>query len=302
MKGLTLAAVLIHTSLFNTVTAQNASDATIGVNFPTAAAAAAPPATSVVYSGGHVLQNPTIQPIYWGHKTAGHIVGLVQPPMDLFYSEIVGSSYLLMPEYQVQEATFNTSYFYEMDNGAVLDDTLDIQPFLIDLAKKGIIHPNQNTYYPVYVRVAGLLWNNLESCTDFCYYRNSVTYAKGQTIYYGVFPLYMSFCTPCTSISQIANLIINSAMALASAVTNPEASSSSSASQASLGYVDSVSGVGIGELCRTVRKVSKLEEVFTTNGRYFQLPPLWSEKLQGCTANFQTLAVPVAALLGAPTQ
>ncbi|KAJ3409988.1 hypothetical protein CcCBS67573_g00366 [Chytriomyces confervae] len=299
MKGLTFAAILIHTSLFNTVTAQNASDATIGVNLPTAAAA--PPATGVVYSGGHVLQNPTIQPIYWGHKTAGHIVGLVQPPMDLFYSEIVGSSYLLMPEYQVQEATFNTSYFYEMDNGAVLDDTLDIQPFLINLAKKGIIYPNQNTYYPVYVRVAGLLWNNLESCTDFCYYRNSVTYANGQTIYYGVFPLYMSFCTPCTSISQIANLIINSAMALASAVTNPEASSSS-ASQASLGYVDSVSGVGIGELCRTVRKVSKLEEVFTVNGRYFQLPPLWSEKLQGCTANFQTLAVPVAALLGAPTQ
>ncbi|KAJ3240921.1 hypothetical protein HDU81_002424 [Chytriomyces hyalinus] len=299
MKGLTLAAaILVYTPLFKTITAQNAGDATIDATLPTAAPSSSP-ATSVVYSGGPVLQNPTIQPIYWGHKTAGHIVGLIQPPMDLFYSEIVGSSYLLMPEYQVQEATFNASYFYEMDNGAVLDDTLDIQPFLINLAKTGVIHPNQNAYYPIYVRVAGLTWNNLESCTDFCYYRNSVTYGKGQTIYYGVFPLFMTFCTPCTSISQIGNLIINSAMALASAVTNPEASA---ASQGSLGYVDSVSGVGVGEVCRTVRKVSKLEEVVSMNGRYFQLPPLWSEKLQGCTANFQALAEPVAALIGAPTQ
>ncbi|KAI8613588.1 hypothetical protein BC830DRAFT_1170135 [Chytriomyces sp. MP71] len=255
-----------------------------------------PTSTRMTFQGGPVLHSPVIQPLYWGHQNTGNIISLIQPKLDLFYSEIVTSSYVNMTEYGVQGSSFKTSYFYEADNGAVLDDVLDIQPWLQQLATTGIIQPTSNTYYPIYVRVNTISSGNLNSCSDFCYYRNSVAAGKTKTIYYAVFPIFSNGCPACSPISTIANLVLNSAMALASAATNPDAGAGRVA------YADTVSGSGVGEYCTRVQEQQGLAEVQTGRSeRWFVLPGLWSDRLGGCTADFRAVLQGVGEVIGAPS-
>ncbi|KAI9343605.1 hypothetical protein BDR26DRAFT_858399 [Obelidium mucronatum] len=260
------------------------------------------------YLGGKIFQDMVVQPIYWGQ--IGTKIAAVQPSLDLLYSELVKTPYLKLNEYGVKSVTYNSSVFVVTNSQPVYDDVEDIQNLLRGLVADGTIIPTSNTYFPLYLFTGSLSVGTLNSCTDFCYYRNSIDISEfnitgTSRLYYGAFPLLMFPCPTCTTISDMSNLFINSAQALVSAATNPsgtnpKAYTGTSGSTLAAGFVDSETGVSVGEYCTVVKKVEKLEEVESPGGKFFQLPPVWSQRLAGCTVDFQNVVGVVGSVIGAP--
>ncbi|ORY51516.1 hypothetical protein BCR33DRAFT_762229 [Rhizoclosmatium globosum] len=261
-----------------------------------------PPPTGFRYGGGTVLRQMVVQPIYWGQK--GTSIEMIQEPLDLLYSEVVQSSYVQLAEYGIKSVTFTPSSFVITNSQPGYDDVLDVQALLRGLVEQGTIKPTTNSYYPVYLSTGSITYGNLNSCTDFCYYRNTIDIEdiapSAHMLNYAVFPVFTGTCPACASISVIGNLFTNSAMALVSAATNPSATNPKVSGSGGLapGYTDVQTGVSVGEYCSTVQQISKLEDVVTPAQRHFQLPPLWSQQLKACTVNFKTAVQPVGVVIG----
>ncbi|KAJ3007869.1 UNVERIFIED_CONTAM: hypothetical protein HDU68_003312 [Siphonaria sp. JEL0065] len=256
---------------------------------------------TVRYNGGTVFTHMVVQPIFWGQ--IGTQIPATRPQLDLLYSELVKSSYVQLNEYGVQSVTYNESIFVITNSQPVYDDSEDIQFFLRGLVSDGTITPTANTYYPLYLYTGSLSFGNLNTCVDFCYYRNSFDISDlnipgVSRLYYGVFPQLMFKCDSCQTISLIANLFLDSAAALINAATNPSATNPNSPNGFAAGYVDSQTGVSVGDYCTKVKGVHKLEEVVTDGGKHFQLPPVWSQSLGGCTVDFQNIVEPVGNIVG----
>ncbi|KAJ3077052.1 hypothetical protein HDU98_009453 [Podochytrium sp. JEL0797] len=263
-----------------------------------------PPPTGFRSGGGVVLKQMVVHPIYWGQT--GTVVAAIQPSLDLMYSELVKTNYVHLTQYGVQSVAFNASVFIVANSQPSIDDTQDIQSFLRSLVSQGTIVPTQNTYFPLYLFANTVSFGSLNSCADFCYYRNSVEISDlvpgVSKLYYGVFPLFLLPCAPCAPISVIGNLMMSSAMALVSAATNPSATNplAQAPGEPAAGYTDVATGASVGEYCSVALGIQKLEQVVTPAQRHFLLPPVWSQSMKGCTADFQNLVKPVGTPVGAP--
>ncbi|KAJ3411992.1 hypothetical protein HDV05_001421 [Chytridiales sp. JEL 0842] len=95
----------------------------------------------------------------------------------------------------VGRGKFMGSYVDKTVSKTRLNDKTDIQPFLLELVRTGVITPGPNSYYPIHFPLGTVIDDNNGglSCIQFCGYHStidlsSIGYTKTKFLYYGILP------------------------------------------------------------------------------------------------------------------
>ncbi|KAI9345295.1 hypothetical protein BDR26DRAFT_157322 [Obelidium mucronatum] len=175
------------------------------------------------YYGGPILQNIEVTTIFYGSGV------LYQNETNAFYEFLVKSPYMAMLfEYNAGYGRFIGSYLETNNIKTVVDDKLDIIPYLKGLVQAGILKPNANSYYPIHFAPGtNITQGNSKSCINFCGYHGTIDistiYNGTKYLSYGVLPSHTGQCYGgCgRSVDPFRNLCSISSHELAEAVTNP---------------------------------------------------------------------------------
>ncbi|KAJ3333227.1 hypothetical protein HDU76_010385 [Blyttiomyces sp. JEL0837] len=282
-------AKLTTTSTSTTLTTTTTSSTTTSTTTTTTttttkppAAAATPPGTNVTYGGGQIISK-----------------------------EILNSSYLDLPEYSTSEqrirrGSFVDSYMLVTDNLGVLDDIAGVQPRLSLLVRSGVIAPNENSFYPVFVRAQSVTYNTtlkiapsknhlqvkkasilkpetqqlkIAASMDI----TSIPSAKTPFLRYSVIPLHTYPCPACTPVSQIIDATTMAAATLIDSILDPQGPTPPP--QTRRGWYSSDTGVGLASYCKGKQGKSgrlALGTLNTISGRWFPVSEVWSGRNASC--------------------
>ncbi|KAJ3288413.1 hypothetical protein HDU76_007672 [Blyttiomyces sp. JEL0837] len=229
--------------------------------------------------GGPVIQNVQIHPIYYGN--AKH-----QNELNNFYKAIANSSYIewlseyntANPPQKIGIGKFIGNYTETKNIKTNLEDVADIQPYLIGLAKAGVIQPNGNTFYPIHLAPGiTVKQHNLTSCQVFCAYHGTAQY-NGGYIYYSVVPdQETGGCNGgCGNDPQVFNnLCYVSAHEVAEGITDP-AVGIGSQGQYPRAWDDPMFGE-IADMCNGIQ-----DSFIGFDGVKYMVSALWSNELNDC--------------------
>ncbi|KAJ3386289.1 hypothetical protein HDU84_001632 [Entophlyctis sp. JEL0112] len=110
-----------------------------------------PTGAAYTYYGGPVISNVEITVIFHGAATN------YQLELEKYYQFLVNSSYIdVLAEYStktqiISRGSFKGTYVEQnVFNKTVLDDIKDIQPYVVNLVKSGVINPTANSLYPIH--------------------------------------------------------------------------------------------------------------------------------------------------------
>ncbi|KAJ3301587.1 hypothetical protein HDU76_005705, partial [Blyttiomyces sp. JEL0837] len=151
-------------------------------------------AAKLTYYGGPVIQNVEVTTIYYGNAN-------FQSQIDAFYKAVVvGPFFSWLSEYNtasppqsIGAGSFVGSYKETNNIKTSLDDANDIQPYLVNLTKAGIIKPNNNSYYALHFAPGiSITLGSDGSCQVFCAYHGTIDISSlnlgTKYLYYGIMP------------------------------------------------------------------------------------------------------------------
>ncbi|KAJ3070214.1 hypothetical protein HDU99_002724, partial [Rhizoclosmatium hyalinum] len=259
-------------------------------------------ATHLSYSGGPIIREVVVQPIFYGSvsyasQIAAFYKGVTQSAwMDLLaqYGTWGGSS--LNPIYVTPTMDYSKGYLSDQD----------IRNYLIGLVRSGTISPNVNAYFPIHFQpgIRALTNDNNVvqlSCQDFCGYHSAIDLShpandagidfnsnkQTQFLYYGVLPDITNpncHCRDLLNRGVFADTLAVAAHELAEAVTDSVPNM-----LAWHDFTKNVDGEEVADLCswQMDKTVSRYD------GLSYDVHLLWSNNDVNCVATGSTaLAYP----------
>lgn len=215
-------------------------DPTLGERVPAVAPLAS--ANDLTYSGGAVLPNVRVVPVFW----TGRVNADVQSEIHCFYSATVSGSYMdWLSEYDTPsqhigrgsvagDVTITPSH-----TGRRLSDG-DIQDELAAQIDRGAVPaPTASTLYMIYFPPGVSISSDGDSCVQFCAYHFDFSH-NGHQIRYGVVPDFGpgSACNAvCGGGTQFQNVTLASSHELIEAVTDADPNSAWSGANGEIGDV-----------------------------------------------------------------
>ncbi|ORY36445.1 hypothetical protein BCR33DRAFT_742715 [Rhizoclosmatium globosum] len=253
------------------------------------------PLPNLVYSGGPIIRNVTVQPIFYGNINFA-------PQITAFYQGVTQSSWMdLLAQYGTWGGTslspLSVSATIDFSKGYITDQ--DIQDYLKRLVRSGAILPTVNMYFPIHfpsgIRIqSGRDGNNNPqySCTNFCGYHGAIDVSdpsanlgldfkvntQTQFLYYGVMPDITDSTCACHNTPNrgyLADALSVAAHELAEAATDGVPSLQY------LGWYDfniTPGGEEIADICAW--KFDKTLSRF--DGKSYDVQQLWSNNDAGC--------------------
>ncbi|KAI9345196.1 hypothetical protein BDR26DRAFT_1005563 [Obelidium mucronatum] len=226
----------------------------------------------LTYHGGRILANTEVFAVFYP-STYGP-VPFMNETID-FYSSITNSQWWdVMNQYSTPTqkwgpGKFVGSYVETGPTKNYLNDVPDVQPYLRNLVKSGVIKPSKNTYvamhYGPYIQIVA---GGLGSCGYWCGYHWSVDISDLvpglTTLAYGGIPDFFvgGGCDRCVGSNQLGKTLITAAHELAEAALDPD-------------Y-----GKGWSEVADTCNLDKKI--VTANNGHSFEIQSLWSNADMAC--------------------
>ncbi|KAJ3307875.1 hypothetical protein HDU76_004297 [Blyttiomyces sp. JEL0837] len=216
--------------------------------------------------GGPVIQNVEVHTIFYGNPN-------YQTQLNAFYMAVVKSPWIaMMTEYntttptvqKIDYGTFGGSYIETGTIKTTLDDVADIQPYLVNLAKSGIISPNANTFFAMHFGPGiTITQGTTTSCVQFCAY-----HAGGCATGCGSGTTFQNLCS--VSSHELGEAITDAGVGLATSYAYP------------LAWYDSVNGEN-GDICN-----AQQGSFVGSDGVTYTVQKLWSNALKACIASKPT--------------
>ncbi|KAJ3210173.1 hypothetical protein HDU82_008645 [Entophlyctis luteolus] len=248
-----------------------------------------PTGAAYTYYGGPVISNVEITVIFHGAATN------YQLELEKYYQFLVNSSYIdVLAEYStktqiISRGSFKGTYVEQnVFNKTVLDDIKDIQPYVVNLVKSGVINPTANSLYPIHFAPGyQISQGGGVSCKDFCGYHGTATFRNVTKntvshVFYTVLPDQSGTCFGrCGgSSSVLSNLQSVSSHEFCEAIVNPAVGAATQYASPLSWYSSKFSE--IGDVCNameskaidwdgtsyTVQKVERLWGVYPVYCQY----------------------------------
>ncbi|KAI9324004.1 hypothetical protein BDR26DRAFT_1015258 [Obelidium mucronatum] len=234
------------------------------------------------YFGGPVVSNIEVTPI-WYDSTAPF-----QSQMMAYYDLLTSSSFMdIYKEYAtptqiIGKGSVVGSYTEKGPIKMMLDDDLDIQPYLRNLISTGVLTPNANSYYPIHLKYgvnvssSGLGY----ACSAFAGYHTSLyvgDISLVQYVYYGVIPQ----CS--TRINDLWSPVSHE---LAETITDPIPGR---------GWYHTVEGE-ISDICAWQEAT-----IADSSGKAWIVQKQWSNSLQKCVIAPAITTAQVAPVIASPS-
>ncbi|KAJ3084196.1 hypothetical protein HDU99_002734 [Rhizoclosmatium hyalinum] len=242
-----------------------------------AAPAVPTPNNLLKYYTGPVIGNIVVNPIFYGANT------YYQNEIVAFLKFLTNSTYMdtlaaySVPAQKIGRGSYNRSYVETANIKSSLNDVKDIQPYLLNLVKSGIIFPTPNTYFPIFLNpTTSVTQAGGWSCVDFCGYHGSINIQSFNIpgtpyLYYGVHPDQTGDCYGGCGDNDdpLANLQSVVSHELAESVTNPAVGQNPYLKFPIAWYAKS--GGEIGDICNAMQ-----DQLSDGKGNTFTVQKLWS--------------------------
>lgn len=245
------------------------------------------------YFGGPINPNVVVNPIFYGEAD-------FQKEISAFYAAVVDSPHIdwlseyNTPTQKIGRGSFGKSYKETQNLKTNLDDVDDIQPYLIDLVKKGKITPSETAYFPIHFAPGiSVTQGGQGSCEVFCAYHGTIdvsAISSTKYLYYGVLPdqgggcaggcgfaptRFENLCS--VSSHELIEMITDGAVGIGQTIAFP------------LAWYSPASGE-IGDICN-----AQQGKVVGGDGKTYTVQTEWSNKYKKCIVTPAGLPIPTTA-------
>lgn len=232
--------------------------------------------------GGPVIQNPAVQPVFWGASWDSNQADMQR--LQQFLSDLVASSLMnLLAQYGVGAATVNPSPLLSLDVAGTLADA-DIQTLVQNYYSSGALpEPDGNQALMIFLDESigvndpanGLVLCEPSGDTAFGYH-NFFTTQAGNPSYYAVIPALADLCVTesCSGSSSCTQRLSDTQEQRRTEVTTHEFSEMVTDPQ--LNAWTDAQGNEIGDVC------GGMNGTITVNGRSWKVQTEWDNQAGVC--------------------
>ncbi|KAI8833156.1 hypothetical protein BJ741DRAFT_278625 [Chytriomyces cf. hyalinus JEL632] len=183
----------------------------------------------LIYYGGPLITKIEVQPIFYGsfkEKTKQDLADYYEFLGNSYYSEFISAEYSV-PNQTIEFGPVLPSYTYTGTLKKSLEDSKETRQLLRNLVSKGILNPNNNSYYPIYLAPGiNATQGPQTACVEFCGYHGTIDISDisdTKYLYYGVLPDQSGWCMGGCGDSEdpFDNLLSITAHEYAEAITDP---------------------------------------------------------------------------------